>query len=703
MSEINPYSIPPFISFALLLFCAIYIIKKGPRRIFNLLFGFAVFSLSAAELGNFIALASSSADGALFWQRRAFGAAAFLPVSWVGLSLIFARDNYRASLKKWLWYIWLNLLIALGFLFIHPGESLIKSVEGHYRFILGPLGRYFLVFFLLNAVFALLNFENTLSFSYGKHRTRIKWMVRGFSLYLWPYIILSSLALLFSIIDTRLIAIGSIAIVTGTLFCGYSVYRYGFVDVDVYVGRQAVYASATITIVGAYLFLVGLTAKLIMLWGVNVKSFFSFLSAFVVFFVFLCLAFSRNIKERLRVFIDRSIYKGKYDYRQEWAQISRKINSAFGLEGILSAVNQACVDSIGVKNASILLCNEERGYFYTAAVKTLNGAVSGDVKFDRESEFTDWLRRYGEPLIIKMFAEKPDTRGIYEKEKKNLEQLKAQVMVALAVKQRLIGFLCAGEKPSGEPFTGDDLELFKRIAEQAGVAILNARLSEDLILSKEMESFYKVSSFLIHDLKNFSSVLSMVAQNAKENFDKPEFQKDALAAISNTVGRMNELMQKLSILPRGLELKPGHADLNYAIAQALAKSRVEDIRQIRLVKELNGIPRVTADSEYIEKVFLNLILNAIEAMPEGGEIRISSRRDEKFVELILSDTGCGMTDEFIDKQLFKPFQSTKNKGLGIGLFQCKAIIEAHKGKMDVRSKPGEGTAFTIRLPIGQGL
>lgn len=697
----NPYCIPPFISFALLLSCAFYILKKGAGRIFNRLFAFAVFALSSMELGNFAALVSPSPEKALFWQRWVFASAAFLPVSWAGVSLIFARENYRASLRKWIWYLWLNLIITLGFLFTIPKESLLKASRVHSFFTLGSAGRCFLIFFLLNAVFSLLNFENTLSFSYGKHRGRIKWMVRGFSLYLWAYIILSSLALLFSRVDARLSVIGSAAIISGALFCGYSVYKYGFVDVDVYVGRQAAYASATITAAGAYLFLVGLAAKLFMLWGVNVKSFLSFLSAFLAFFIFLCLVLSKNIKERLRIFIDRAIYKGKYDYREEWAQISGKINSAFGLKDILSAVTRACAEAISVKNASILLLNDEKGYFSLTASGALNAAAPRDARFDKDSEFADWLSRYGDPLILKMFSERPDTRGIYEKEKKKLEELKTEVIIPIAAKQRLIGMLCAGEKASGEPFTGEDLELFKRIAEQAGIAILNAQLSEELILSKEMESFYKVSSFLIHDLKNFSSALSMVAQNAKDNFDKPEFQKDALSAITSTVGRMNELMQKLSILPKGLELKLGSTDLNYVITQALAKSGAQEARRIKLVKALNGIPRVTADGEYMEKVFLNLILNAIEAMPEGGEISISSRRDEKFVELSIGDTGCGITDEFIDKQLFKPFQSTKKKGLGIGLFQCKTIIEAHQGRMDVHSSPGEGTTFTLRLPINR--
>ena len=679
----NPYSLAPLVSFVLLLFGGFYIVKKEAGRIFNWLLAIAVFALSAMEFGNFMALISSSGASALFWQRWVFAGAAFLPVSWVGLSLIFARENYRELLKKWLWYLALILLITLGFLTSLPKESLFRAAEGHSRFILGPAGRYFLIFFLLNLVLALLNFENTRRFSYGKQRDRIKWMLRGFSVYLWSYVVLSSLALLFSYIDARFSALGSLAIITGVLACAYSIYRYGFVDVDVYIGRQAVYTSATITIVGAYLLLVGLAAKLTLLWGLNLKSFLSFLFAFFVFFIFIYLVFSRNLKGRLQVFIDRAIYKGKYDYRKEWAQISRKINSAFGLEGTLSAIAQVCAEAINVRNVSVLL---------------LNGENAG---FGKDGEFVDWLRRFAEPLLIKMFAERPDTRRIYEKEKKSFEELKAEVLVPLAAKQRLIGILSVGEKPSGEPFAGEDLELLKRIAEQAGIAILNAQLSEELIVSKEMESFYKVSSFLIHDLKNFSSVLSMVAQNAKDNFDKPEFQKDALAAISNTVGRMNELMQKLSLLPKELELKLSLTDLNYVIIQALARARVEDLKQVRLVKELNAIPRVMADSEYIEKVLLNLILNAVEAMPGGGEIRVSSQLNEKFVELKVSDTGCGINSEFIDKQLFKPFQSTKKKGLGIGLFQCKTIIEAHKGKIAAENRPGGGTAFTISLPVKQ--
>lgn len=702
MFNLNPYNLAPLLSFILLLAGGFYVIKNGRRRVFNLIFTLAIFLLAAMEFGNFMIFVSVSAAGSgLFWQRWVFACSAFLPLSWLIFSLVYARENYRLLLKKWLWYLALSLFIALGFLFFLPYRVFFAPAEGSFCFVLGPAGRWFMNFFLLNFALVLLNFENTLRFSFGKQRRRIKWMIRGFSVYLWSYVVLSSLALLFSYIDSRFTIISSLSIIIGIFFCIYSVNRYGFVDADVYIGRQAVYASATITIIGSYLVLIGLVTKIAMFWGLNLKSFLSFLFAFFVFFILISLVFSGGLKERVRLFVDRVIYKGRYDYRMEWAQISSKINSKFDLDGILSAVIQVAAEDIHLKRVIILLLNKERRYFYPAMSKVESGTSCVDVKFSQDSEFLDWLLRYADPLVIKMFARRPDSAKIFEAEKDNFKALGAEVIVPFVAKQRLVGVLCVGEKPSGEPFAGEDLELLKRIAEQAGSAILNAQLSEELLAAKEMESLYKVSSFLIHDLKNFSSVLSMVVHNARENFDNPEFRRDSLTAISNIVLKMNNLMQKLSILPKELELEPALTDLNHAMSSALAKSGVESVRGIRLVKEFNAIPKVMVDSDYIEKVFLNIILNAVEAMPNGGDIRVASRIDGNFVEFSLQDTGCGMAAEFIDKYLFKPFQSTKNKGLGIGLFQSKTIVEAHKGLMDVRSKLGEGTVFIIKLPVSR--
>ncbi len=123
----NPYNLTPLISFTFLLAGGFYVIKRGRGQVFNWLFALAIFSLAVMEWGNFMVLNSASNSRALFWQRWVFVSSAFLPLTWVLFSLIFARENYRLLLKKWLWYLALILLITLGFLLFLPNCFIIKS------------------------------------------------------------------------------------------------------------------------------------------------------------------------------------------------------------------------------------------------------------------------------------------------------------------------------------------------------------------------------------------------------------------------------------------------------------------------------------------------------------------------------------------------------------------------------------------------
>ena len=164
-------------------------------------------------------------------------------------------------------------------------------------------------------------------------------------------------------------------------------------------------------------------------------------------------------------------------------------------------------------------------------------------------------------------------------------------------------------------------------------------------------------------------------------------------------------MTKLSTLPRKLELKVQQVDINGLIEEVISKLKIEQARQVKLARHLDGLSSIRVDRGYIEKVILNLILNAIEAMSSGGKLTIGTRTagangaNGKYAEITVEDTGSGISPEFIQRQLFRPFQSSKQKGLGIGLFQCKSIVEAHHGSIEVESEVGKGTIFTVKLPI----
>lgn len=692
----NPYAIAPLISLILLLAGGFYIIRKGTRRIFNWLFALVVFVLSMMEFGNFMVFSAKDSTGALFWQRWALTALLFLPFCWTLISLIFARENYQELIRKWKWYLTVLFALSLWFLFFIIKKSLITETRVFFKgygFVLDWSGRNLFLFLLLSLLVILLNFENTYRASKLQQKQAIKYAIRGIGVFLGAYVVLSSLALLFSYIDIRFTVFGSIALITGSLLIIPTIRRSGFAETQVYVGRQAIYTSATLSIVGLYLVMIGLITRLFMKVGFNLTSFLSFLAAFFVFFLFILIIFTRSLTQRLRLFIDRSFYKDKYDYRREWANLNERLSTILNVGELITEVKRLVKQVLGVDSTEVVLLE-------LASLRggELNSLING--KFETLAE---WLLRYGEPISIAELSKKQPY--LFEDNRCFLEKLGAYLLVSLNAKQKLLGILTVGKKQGQRAFSHEDTEFLKLISRQVSVAILNVRLSEELIVSREMEHFHRLSSFLIHDLKNLVSMLSLVLQNAKENFDKPEFRQDALSTVSHTVARMNRLMQKLSTLPKELELRPHLADLNTIVEEAIEKANLKDNRQIKLVKELNGLPLLMIDSEYMEKVIFNLILNAVEAMPRGGTLRIGSRLQEvgasngRYAELSVSDTGCGMSREFIDKQLFKPFQSTKNKGLGVGLFQSKTIVEAHKGKIEVQSQPNQGTTLVVKLPV----
>jgi signal transduction histidine kinase len=123
---------------------------------------------------------------------------------------------------------------------------------------------------------------------------------------------------------------------------------------------------------------------------------------------------------------------------------------------------------------------------------------------------------------------------------------------------------------------------------------------------------------------------------------------------------------------------------------------------VTLVKSLATIPPVEVDKEQIQKVITNLLVNAREASQAGAEIRLSSEQQNGHVIISVQDHGCGISPEFLKQKLFKPFQTTKKKGIGIGMFQSKMIVEAHGGRIEVQSQQGAGTTFRIVLPLPGG-
>jgi signal transduction histidine kinase len=192
--------------------------------------------------------------------------------------------------------------------------------------------------------------------------------------------------------------------------------------------------------------------------------------------------------------------------------------------------------------------------------------------------------------------------------------------------------------------------------------------------------------------------LSLTLQNLPVHFDDPAFRQDALRGISETANRINQLVSRVGAL-RPVEPKLAEVDLNLLVVDALKV--LNGTPEISVVKEFHLQPKLKVDQDQFGSVITNLLLNARDAVQAGGEIKIETNARDDWAILSVADNGCGMSPTFLKGSLFRPFQTTKKKGLGIGMFQSKMIVEAHRGKIQVNSEPGAGTTIRVMLPLNR--
>jgi putative PEP-CTERM system histidine kinase len=269
----------------------------------------------------------------------------------------------------------------------------------------------------------------------------------------------------------------------------------------------------------------------------------------------------------------------------------------------------------------------------------------------------------------------------------------AFLIVPLFFDEELEGFIVLAEQiDSGEELTYEDYDLLKMLARQSIATVQGLRLSEQLSTARELAAIGKVSTFVLHDLKNQVSGLSLMLDNARDYIDDPEFQEDMLETVGNTVKNMKGLIARLKNVKEKPELVIAAVDLDKIVNDAVETAAA--------AFEVDGESiQVAVDEEEIYKVILNLLVNAVEATAQGRAVQVTYGRRNHYAFVEVKDFGCGMSSDFMAEKLFKPFETTKKHGFGIGLYQCKQIVESHGGCIDVESKESVGTTFILNLPL----
>jgi putative PEP-CTERM system histidine kinase len=671
-----------------------FVLSRNPGSGLNRSFAAGMAALALMELGAFLEGLDAHGILPLLSERLVLAGEILLPIPWLLFALGLVRvGSAKSRALRRIGVAAAFLLSACFFAALVFRVSLPSFLPQE------SVDHWFSVFLILALSAVLAGFETTLRTADHAQRWRIKFLLLGAGAMLAARIYAHSQRLVFPDWTGDHSAVMSAVMLIGSGLVAFSLVRHQLLDVNVFISRHFAYNSFTAVAVGAYLLFVGLTAQAVRSLGGSFGEYAGVLFAFVAVLSLLAVLLSTKARKKIRIFIDRHFYRSRYDYHREWLTLTERLSSKLDVREIFLPIRDLLLETLWVGNARLWLCDDRESEF--RPVSPSGEADTGEDAPQWDSRLVRALKERRYPVTLDDLGEIVEP-GAFEGVRKEMAASGIAVLVPLATGDRLVGVLGCAKSRSGHPFDRVDFDLMNTVARQAANSFLIARLSRSLVRAKEMEAFHTFSAFVLHDMKNFVSMLSLFVQNADRNLENPEFRKDALRSISQTAEKMRRMMERLSAFSREPELLVEPVDLD-GLAQEVAAEMKGSIRS-RIALDLGGPPPVAADPGEIRRIVTNLILNAEEATGNGeasvrdGEIRLATfARDGKAV-LAVSDSGCGMTPEFVAGTLFKPFATTKSHGFGIGLYQAKRIVDAHEGSIEVESAVGRGTTFRILLP-----
>lgn len=689
---------------------SVSLLGKG-RTVTHWSFFAGTLLLSAQSILDGLSMGTDEPYEIVRWQTLALGVKSCLPVAWIYFSLVYSRGNYREFLQRWKLLLLAAGLLPVGWLalllFRLAPIGVAEATDSHsgWWIVCSNGGRALIALLLMADALVLANLEKTFRSAVGAMQWRIKFMVLGLGVIFGVKIYTQSQALLYSGHDLTLLGVDAGALLCGCALITLAYLRHGFSSIDVYPSRAVLQSSVTVLLVGSYLFIVGALAHIAARLGEARNFQAQVLVVLLGMVVLVVLLFSARLRQRVGRFVSRHFQRPQHDFRSVWTLLTRRMFEARDEAALCAAAAKLIAETFRVLSVTFWVADErgEQLLFVAStspvARATANAQVGGRLP---GTGFLDDVitspGAHGQPFDL----EKAPSAWAETLRRANPPQFATggnRLAVPLTIGERRLGVAVLADRVNGVPYTAEELDLLGCIGDQLAAGLLNLRLTGDLMQAKELEAFQTMSTFFVHDLKNATYSLGLMLENLPVHFDDPAFRADALRGIGSTVARINFLIERLSSLRRKLEAKPMPLDLNGLVEQTL-DALPEAPAGVEVRRDLRPLPEVSADREQIESVLTNLVLNARDALEHrSGCVRVETHQHDGQAVLTVADDGSGMSAEFLRDSLFRPFHTTKKKGLGIGMFQSKMLVEANRGTIRVTSEVGKGTTFRVTLPL----
>ncbi len=458
--------------------------------------------------------------------------------------------------------------------------------------------------------------------------------------------------------------------------------------------RRLFFHSAALVAAGVYLLAIAAASHYIGEYGGEWSGAAQVVFLFGAALILALILFSGSFRARARVLLVKHFFPYKYDYRDEWLRFTGRLSGQERAAGFEHQAIQALaelVDSTG----GLLWVKGDSGAYHLKGVLNLGapqyGPQSGDHPFIRFLAETGWVVDVGE------CRQDPERYGGVAPPEWLSADPRHWLVLPLLRGEALEGFVVLATPRAPHPVDWEVRDLLKTAGRQVAVFAALDRAKEALLDARQLEAFHRLSAFLVHDLKNVSGQLSLVLSNAERHQHNPEFVRDAFATVAHAKERMDRTLTQLQ------QARP-------AQPAPRRRFRAADVLAEAVAGASRGVPRPVFDNQAghvslvgersrLLNVVQHLLRNAQEATPAGGEVRVRLAAEGAEARIEISDTGCGMDDDFVRERLFRPFQTTKgNAGMGIGAYEAKEWVRQLGGTIDVHTRVGEGTTFVLRFP-----
>jgi putative PEP-CTERM system histidine kinase len=466
-------------------------------------------------------------------------------------------------------------------------------------------------------------------------------------------------------------------------------------SLDIFVSRQAVFFTTTFVGVGAYLLLMSIGGYYVREiggeWG-RVGQLIFFAGAAVVLFYLLA---SAALRRHARVFISKHFYRNKYDYRIEWLRFIGTLSSDPDTDVRRTGIH--AIAQIFSSPAAILFSLDEPGRRFVPVAAwpvkledlTAPTELASDEDLPRFLERTHWI------IDLQEYRRTPDIYENVTLPRWILDNPEMRILSPLLQLDRMVGFVVLYQPPPPFELTYEDRDLLNTVGAHVATHLAQHEADRRLAESGQFEAYNRLTAFMMHDLKNSVAQLQLIVTNSARHKHNPQFVDDAIETIANTVDRMSRLIQHLRRDSAASRLSSVQLDELVRAAAAQCADRVP-----AAAVNIQDPARVNADPERLTAIIEHLIRNAQDASAPEGQIVLELRADRRNALFTVTDTGSGMTAEFVRERLFRPFDSTKgSKGMGIGAYQVREYVRMLGGQVEVQSSPGTGTRFSITLPL----